>query len=414
MATTLPTIDRETLTALRASDEHALEQIFRADYPWLVSEATDQLGDASSAPRLAEDVVLSVWDHRESVDTPEAFNLQLTDAIHAAVLREKRRRGSLVRIEAHEAAPHQRHGHAAASISPDDAWNEIVAILHRSHVDTAEFAAQKVTHARHEAASHLATVGKADGWKRPVLVFLSFVLFIGAVFALVEFIGADAAVASAVSGPEAVTRTTRAGQRGTVTLDGGSTVSIGSETVLTTPKDETAKFRAAKIIGAAAFTIASADRRFEVLVGDVRLRANAAKIEVRHFPEENAVLARVTEGSALLTTAKEKRTLKPGDMVAVAKDGTIRTAGAAEIADAFSWVDGKISFTAKPLRAVVPEVQRWYDYMIDVRDKGILDRKLTFTADLTSVKDVIAALETGAGAKFGFDGKTPVLRDAKK
>jgi len=98
----------------------------------------------------------------------------------------------------------------------------------------------------------------------------------------------------------------------------------------------------------------------------------------------------------------------------VAKDGTIRTADAAEIADAFSWIDGKISFTAKPLSKVVPEVQRWYDYMIDVRDKGLLDRKLTFTADLTSVKDVIAALETGAGAKFGFDGKTPILRDAKK
>ena len=414
MATTLPTIDRETLTALRASDENALEQIFRADYPWLVSEATDQLGDASSAPRLAEDVMLGVWDHRESVDTSEALNLQLTDAIHAAVLREKRRRGSLVRIEAHEATPHQRHGHAAVEVTPDDAWNEIVAILHRSHVDTAEFAAQKVTHARHEAASHLATVGKAGGWKRPVLVFLSFVLFIGAVFALVEFIGADAAVASAVSGPEAVTRTTRAGQRGTVTLDGGSTVSIGSETVLTTPKGETPKFHVAKIVGAAAFNIASADRRFEVLVGDVRLRTNAAKVEVRHFPEENAVLAHVTEGSAIVTTIKEKRTLNAGDAVAVAKDGTIRMADAAEIADAFSWIDGKISFTAKPLSKVVPEEQRWYDYMIDVRDKGLLDRKLTFTADLASVKDVIAALESGAGAKFGFDGKTPVLRDAKK
>ena len=414
MATTLPTIDRETLTALRASDENALEQIFRAVYPWLVSEGTEQLGDATSAPRLAEDVVLGVWDNRESVDTPEALNLQITDAIHAAVLREKRRRGSLVRIEAHEATPHQRHGHAAVEVTPDVAWNEIVAILHRSRIDTAEFAAQKVNHARHEAASHLATVGKSGGWKRPVLVFLSFAIFIAAVFALVEIIGADAAVASAVSGPEAVTRTTRAGQRGTVTLDGGSTVSIGSETVLTTPKGETPKFHAAKIVGTAAFNIASADRRFEVLVGDVRLRTNAAKIEVRHFPEENTVLAHVTEGSAIVATIKEKRTLNAGDAVAVAKDGTIRIADAAEIADAFSWIDGKISFTAKPLSKVVPEVQRWYDYMIDVRDKGLLDRKLTFTADLTSVKDVIAALETGAGAKFGFDGKTPILRYAKK
>ncbi len=416
MPLTLPVVDGDTLKALRASDEAALEKLFRADYPALVQEATEALGDASFAPRLAEDVMLSVWDKRATFDTTQALEAYIHDAVHAASIREKRRRGSLHRLEAHEDKPHAERK-VRAEVSVDDAWAHVVAALHRPKVNAAESDRQKVAQARHGAASHIGAVGKPRSRKAAFGVVLVLAVLVVIIFLVLDKVGADAAVNTAVNGSEAVTLAIRNGQRGKTTLEDGSTVAIGAETKLTTPKDASPKFRAAKVEGTASFAVVKAERPFEVRVGKIAVRVTGLDLNdfaVRAYNNEPLIFVSVKTGSVMVKFEKVERTLNAGEAISVTKEGAMATLKPEEVADAFSWIDGKISFTNQPVSRIVPEVRRWYDYVIDVRDKDLLDRPVTVSAELSSVKDIIAALEKGANAKFGYDGQTPILRDAAK
>jgi len=416
MPASLPAVDRETLTALRNGDESALERIFRADYPALVQECAAELGDESFAPRLAEDVMLSMWDQRATFDAPEKVETFLHDAVHTLTLREKRRRGSLHRLEAHEDKKHEKK--VKAAISVDEAWKHVYDILHKPAVDTAALGKLKEEQSRHGAASHLATVGKRRSWKGPVIAFVVFGGIVGGMFPLLDKMGADAAVHTALNSSDAVTMAVPPGRRAKSTLDDSTiAVQVGSETKLTYPKVPNPKFRAAGVDGTASFAVPAAVRPFEARVKEVQFKVApnvAADFAVRSYSNEDVVLVKVTSGSVTVKKDKNEKTLNAGESAAVAKDGTIGGAKAEDIADGFSWVADSLTFTNRSVKSIVAEVRRWYDYVIDVRDKDLLERPVTVTASLSSTKEIIAALEKGANAKFGFDGQTPILRDAAK
>lgn len=413
MPVPLPAVDRDTLTALRNGQESALEKIFRADFSALVQECAQELGDEGYGPRLAEDVLLAVWEQRATFDAPEKLESFLHAQVHAVALREKRRRGSLRRIEAHEAEPHAEKSRGIA-VSVDEAWQVVYGILHKPTIDTAALDKQKVAQARHGAASHLATVGKRRSWKGPVIGLLVLGGIVGAMFPLLDKMGADAAVHTALNNGDAITMAVPPGRRAKTTLEDNSAVAVGSETKLTYPKNANPKFRAAMVEGTASFSVPANERPFEARVKDVQIKLNAGDFAVRSYGHDDTVLVMVTKGPVIVKQGKTEKTLNAGESVAVAKDGTMSTPAPERVTDAFAWIGDNISFTNTPVKEIISEVRRWYDYVIDVRDKDLLERRVTVTAPLTSTKEIIAALEKGAGAKFGFDGQTPILRDAVK
>ncbi|MBI3567774.1 MAG: FecR domain-containing protein [Gemmatimonadetes bacterium] len=413
MPVSLPAVGGATLTALRNGEESALEKIFRADYDAILKETAAELGDEGSVPRLAEDVMLSVWEQRATFDTPEKLEAFIHAQVHASVLREKRRRGSLERRAAFQSGSGQvKHSHAAVTV--DEAWKHVYDFLHKPAVDTAALDHLKVEQARHGAASHLATVGKRRSWKGPVLAGVILVAIVGAMFPLLDKMGADAAVHTALNNQDAVTMVVPPGRRAKTTLEDSSLVSVGSETKLTYPKNASEKFRAAGVDGTASFSVPANKRPFEARVKDVQLKLNSADFAVRSYTHDDTVLVKVTKGSVLVKDGKNERTLNAGEAAGVTKDGTIFTPKPEAVTDAFAWVADSLTFTNTPVKEIVSEVRRWYDYVIDVRDKDLLERPVSVTAPLTSTKEIIAALEKGANAKFGFDGQTPILRDAVK
>jgi ferric-dicitrate binding protein FerR (iron transport regulator) len=413
MPVSLPAVDGDTLTALRNGNESALEKILRAGFSAIQEETTAELGDAGSVPRLAEDVIISVWEQRATFDTTKKLEAFIHEQVHASALREKRRRGSLERRAAFQGGSGQvRHSQVAVTV--DDAWQHVQEYLHKPAVDTAALDKQKVEQARHGAASHLATVGKRRSWKGPVIGILVLGGIVGAMFPLLDKMGADAAVHTALNGSDAITMAVPPGRRAKTTLEDSSLVAVGSETKLTYPKTASEKFRAAMVDGTASFSVPANKRPFEARVKDAQIKLNSADFAVRSFAHDDTVLVKVTKGSVVVKQAKNEKTLNAGESVAVAKDGTMSTPKAEVVTDAFSWVADTLTFTNQPVKEIVAEVRRWYDYVIDVRDKDLLDRRVTVTAPLTSTKEIIAALEKGANAKFGFDGQTPILRDAAK
>ncbi len=63
-----PTPDRLLLERLRAGDESAFEEIFRASYPRLVAAAAHVHGARGEAEDIAQEVLLELWRGRERLD----------------------------------------------------------------------------------------------------------------------------------------------------------------------------------------------------------------------------------------------------------------------------------------------------------------------------------------------------------
>ena len=413
MPLSLPAVDGDTLTALRNGQESALEKILRAGFAAIQEETAADLGDAGSVPRLAEDVIISVWEQRATFDTTKKLETFIHEQVHASVLREKRRRGSLERRAAFQGGSGAAK-HSQTVVTVDDAWKHVQEYLHKPAIDTAALDKMKVDQARHGAASHLAAVGKRRSWKGPLIGILVLGGIVGAMFPLLDKMGADAAVHTALNNSDAVTMAVRTGLRGKTTLEDGAVVAVGAETKLTYPKNANEKFRAAMVDGTASFSVPENKRPFEVRVKEMAIKLTSADFAVRSYPTDENVLVKVTKGSVLVKQEKNEKTLNAGEFISVAKDGTMSAPTAEAVTDAFAWASDSLIFTNQPVKDIISEVRRWYDYVIDVRDKDLLARRVTVTAPLTSTKEIIAALEKGANAKFGFDGQTPILRDAAK
>ena len=84
----------------------------------------------------------------------------------------------------------------------------------------------------------------------------------------------------------------------------------------------------------------------------------------------------------------------------------------AQVEQAVGWAEEKFVVIDRPLREVVPLMNRWYRLDLNVAEERLLDRKATIRALLTSSRQAIEALEASANVKFGYQGENKVLRDA--
>jgi len=108
------------------------------------------------------------------------------------------------------------------------------------------------------------------------------------------------------------------------------------------------------------------------------------------------------------------RAVSKGGGIAVTSSGAFREPTAGEVEELTTWSDGKLTISARQLRAVLPELKRWYGVDIKVPDLPLLDRTVTVQAPLDSPQAAISEVEKSAGLKFGYEGKTMVFRDAAK
>ena len=114
-------------------------------------------------------------------------------------------------------------------------------------------------------------------------------------------------------------------------------------------------------------------------------------------------------------------TIKAGKNIAVATAGQAMVADASkgiraltdeEKAEAFGWVDKRVTVRNKQLRYVVAAMARWFNYDIKVPDTQLLDRMATIDVPLDSSMLAITQVEECAKVKFGYEGEAKVFRDA--
>lgn len=399
----------DALAGIRSGDERAFETLFRARYQSLLDEAKRKLEDPESAPRVVERAFVKVWGAREKLDSPEEFEACLHEAVRDGAAVEAKRRAVAHRMASLEGAKaagkHEKHG----PVTIEDSWKHVVAMLHAP----AHSAEEQAKLGRHSAAEHISEMSKPKSIVLPLVVAALVVTVIAVVLVRASSKTADPAINAALESNAAVERKTEVAQRGALTLDDSTGVSLGAQTVLRVARKFNVENRAVRLNGTAAFDVKRAgELPFKLKAKDVWVTATGTKFEARAYANEPVITIRVREGTVEVKTGETLRTLSSGQAVVVDSAGAISDANAGTLANALGWTEGNVMIKSS-LRDALPEVYRWYGLTIAAPDASHLNLPVDVTIPLDSVQRAIKALEASTGLMFGYAGQNMILYDPK-
>ena len=393
------------------TDETALHDAFVAEYPILSAEARAELGAEAAAlsPKVVDGAFVRAWDARAKFQTPAELHKFLIEDVHHAAARALSRRAAAHRFAGHEAS-HVKHA-PTDEINMEQSWAHVLHALH-GEPHSPQALAEAAALSRHEAAEHIAVIEKSvPVWKiAGVIVLVAAVLF-GAV-AVMNRLGADAKIASAVNASDARVVPSLPAQIAVATLDDGSTVRLAPESKLSIPTGFGPDLRAVKIEGAGTFQVAPGQpKNFQVHTRNAVIIAKGTKFTVRNYEGDSATTVVVHEGAVDVRVGKTTHPLAAGSsMIAVAGQAP-RVATTAESDEAAGWTAGTLAVNNRPLREVLPLMRRWYGLTVSVPQDTLLARPVTMRASLDSSRQAIRGIEQSTGLEFGYIGPNMVFRE---
>lgn len=390
------------------ASEQVLERLFRAGYERWLADAKKRLGAEAeiSAPRVVSKVFHLAWTDRARFRTQDELDAFLGANIQHQAARELSRRVSAHRMD--KGAAHKEHEHA--EISVDEAWDRLSHTLQGGSPDAYR---KRASTARHEAAGHMASIGKRSfNWKRLVVVTAIGIPVALGVLWYVNKIGEERALIRSLSGADARAYETSYGQYVNVTLDDSTVVRLAPESKVTVPKMFGLGLRVVKIEGAAFFDVTrEQEQPFEVRSGDVIITANRASFAVRRYKDDPALVVHSRKGALDVRSGENTRNVAEGMAFMVTPAGEMSVPSSDEQSEASSWVDGTVTIVGRDLRNALPLLKRWYALEIRVQDQSLLDRKVFISADITSKKAAIASVEQSGGMRFTYIGESMAFQD---
>ena len=390
------------------TSEQALERLFRAGYERWIADAKNRLGVdvAMAGPRVVSKVFHLAWTDRSRFQTQDELDAFLGANIQHQSARELSRRASLHHVA--KGAEHKDHD--IHEMGVDEAWERL---SHTLQGGTPEAYRKRASSARHEAAEHMAAIGKREfNWK-PMVAIGSLVLggVVGALWYINEA-GEERAVMHALNAADVRTYETSYGQQANVALDDSTVVRLGPESKLTVPKLFGLGLRAVKIEGVANFDVTrEQEQPFEVRNGDAAMTARGKGFAVRRYKDDSALVIHARQGAVDVRVGEITRNVAEGMALRVSTTGEMTVPSSEELSEASSWIDGRASILGRSLREALPLLKRWYALDIHVEDQALLDRKVFISADITSKKAAIASVEQSGGMRFTYVGENMAFQD---
>ena len=413
MPASLAPITPELLKDLQDGKESALEQLFRPNFDELSKEAAERL-DGHLAQKVVGKVFLELWERRAEPKTPSQLEALLREILGAGVSLEVRRHAALRPLPGVDAKAHSGVKHADMKTA-DQVWALIVGDLHAVKVDPKERARELAERRRHETAAHMAKVSKQRVPWTAIVIAVVLATAVGIPLYLANRGAEMTKAGQALAKEDARSMRAQSGQRGTVKLEEGTEVHLGSGTEVKLTRSFPRDFRATQVNGTALFKVpAGGTSPLLIHVGNAWVAASGADVMVRGYPDDSGVaLIKVTNGSVTVQAGEVKqKSVSAGQMLMVNKDATMGDVSADLAVNAFSWIDGNFVTQNLPLRKVLVELKKWYGLDITSKDTSIMNRPITMTASLESKMDGVEALETAGGVKLGFEGISMVLFDS--
>ena len=393
------------------TDEASLKRAFDDEFAQCLASAKSQLGEATSlAPRVVENAFMAAWMQRMNVNSREQLRTMLADEVRHGAARALSKRHSGARFGAVGGAQGKSHAAAADAETPEHVWAQLEKTMRGP---AAETRAASAAAGRHEAATHLKDMSKRPNWVVPVVIgAFALAIAVGGVM-YVDRLGEDDVQLALVANQSIQPIQSTSGQIGTTKLPDGSAMTMGPETRIWVPETFGQKSRVVKVVGTAQFEVKPGMvLPFRVVVNRNHIIATGTKFAVSTFNPDSLAMVLVQEGTVTLKAGKNIANATAGQAMLLDATKGIRALTDDEKAEAFNWVDKRVTVRNKQLRYVVAQMARWFNYDIKVPDAPLLDRMATIDVPLDSSKLAITQVEESAKVKFGYEGETKVFRDA--
>jgi transmembrane sensor len=392
-------------------DEDALKRLFFAQHAALGEKARAKLGDDAKAlaPKVVEGAFVRAWDARGQFKNPRDIESFLTEDVNHAAARALSRRAAAHRFAGNK----DTHHNSTGAINPDESWNHIMHALHGEEHKPGTLTAV-ANASRHEAATHIAGMGKNRGLAiGVVLAVVATVAVLGGMRVL-DTVAAKGKVSQALAAQDVRVVPTPPGRAGEISLSDGSTAHVAPDSKLTIAKDMGPDLRGIKIEGAVEVEVwPGLKEPFQAHVRDAVVVATGTKFTIRAYPEDSVALVFVTEGSVDVKRgdAGTPTPVAKGTGLVISKD-TFRPTTAEENEMATGWRTGSFTLNNATLKQGITGLKRWYGYEVVVADIPLLEnRHVTVRASLDSAMQAVQQIAKTGGLKFGYVGENMALID---
>lgn len=158
-------------------------------------------------------------------------------------------------------------------------------------------------------------------------------------------------------------------------LADGTAVWLNASSSITYPSAFTGNTREVSISGEAYLEVAhNPGKPFRVKTGTQTVEVLGTHFNINAYDGQHAIKTTLLEGSVALTSAGQRKLLKPGQQGSLAGN-TIRITKV-DVAEVMAWKDGFFDFTDADIQTVMEEFSRWYN--LDIVFDG-QQTKETFT-----------------------------------
>lgn len=223
-------------------------------------------------------------------------------------------------------------------------------------------------------------------------------------------------------GPAAPTErvyATKRGQRATINLVDGTSVSLNVESKITIPVTFATEIREVHVEGEAFFKVApDANRPFLVHTGNAIVEVLGTEFNVRSIGGRKSVQVVVAEGKVSLRErrqAQESATvLNRADMGLLSNGGGVSVKRNVSLSSYLSWTEGRLSFDKTPLTEVFQELERWYDLEIRLSEGVAGESLLTATFTDEPLREILNVVAESMKLRYEVNGRIVIVYPADK
>lgn len=191
------------------------------------------------------------------------------------------------------------------------------------------------------------------------------------------------------------TLTTAQGQRASLQLSDGTSITLGVASKLTIPDDFGESSRTVLLRGEAAFNVMDkSDKPFIVKTSASEVRVLGTSFTVRDYEGDSEVVTTVYDGKVSVGThvvVAGQQAVSSGRKITVSEVSVGRNA---------DWVDGTIAFTDTPLYKVIADLNRWYQTEFILDDSELALERVTLNFQDRSADEVAAVLGDILGTSY--------------
>lgn len=210
--------------------------------------------------------------------------------------------------------------------------------------------------------------------------------------------------------PVGIVERTGAGERRTVRLDDGSSVTLGPQSTL--GFRATGSQRVAELAGMGYFAVRHDARRpFVVRSRHVEATDIGTEFLVEAFAADSQSVVAVVSGSVAIRARSGRRsaTLRRGQVGSVSRGGAIDVRTAADVESLVAWTRGQLAFSNERLSVVAGALGRWFGVDIVVADSVLARKRITAVYNNPVLEPTLDALAAIVGARRDRSGQRITL-----